>query len=323
LTNETKRCQPLLAFFSRWQIGRRQNLNQEALTMTTESQPTPLRFGLPKGRMADGINRLLADASIRVQSASREYRPEVSLGGFETKLLKPQAIVKMLQLGSRDIGFAGADWVGEFGGGVVELLDTGLDPVRVVVAAPGGKLKSPSELRRPLVVASEFERLTEKWIARQQQPATFLRSFGTTEVYPPEDADCIIDVVATGATLKANGLDVIEEIMTSTTRLYAAPAVLEQPSQRARIDELIMLLQSVLSARRRVMVEINVTGEVLERVVNALPCMREPTISPLHGNQGYAIKVAAPRQDLPALITKIKALGGTDIVVSQLTQIVP
>ncbi len=291
--------------------------------MTSEPQPKPLLLALPKGRMADGINRLLADAGIRIQSASREYRPEVSFGGFETKLLKPQAIVKMLQIGSRDIGFAGADWVEEFGGGVVELLDTGLDPIRVVIAAPGGKLKAASELKRPLVVASEFERLTKTWIERQQQPAKFLRSFGTTEVYPPEDADCIIDVVASGATLKANGLDVIEEIMTSTTRLYAAPAVLDQPIQRARIDELLLLLQSVLNARRRVMLEINVTGEVLERVVNALPCMREPTISPLHGNQGFAIKVAAPRQDLPALITKIKALGGTDIVVSQLTQIVP
>lgn len=291
--------------------------------MTSDFNNSLLRLGMPKGRMAEGVNRLMADAGIRIQSAAREYRPEVSLGGFGTKLLKPQAIVKMLQLGSRDIGFAGADWVEEFGGGVVELLDTGLDPVRVVVAAPGGKLKTRGELRRPLVVASEFERLTERWIERQQQPAKFLRSFGATEVYPPEDADCIIDVVATGATLKANGLDVIEEIMTSTTRLYAAPAVLEEPTQRARIDELILLLQSVLNARRRVMVEINVTGDVLERVVNALPCMREPTISPLHGNQGFAIKVAAPRQDLPALITKIKALGGTDIIVSQLTQIVP
>ncbi len=291
--------------------------------MTRSSNDNLLRLGIPKGRMAEGVNRLMADAGIQIQSAAREYRPEVSLGGFETKLLKPQAIVKMLQLGSRDIGFAGADWVEEFGGAVVELLDTGLDQVRVVVAAPGGKLRDSKELNRPLVVASEFERLTEQWIERQKLQAKFLRSFGATEVYPPEDADCIIDVVATGATLKANGLNVIEEIMTSTTRLYAAPAVLDQPDQRVRIDELILLLQSVLNARRRVMVEINVTGEVLERVVNALPCMREPTISPLHGNQGFAIKVAAPRQGLPALITKIKALGGTDIVVSQLTQIVP
>lgn len=291
--------------------------------MTRSSNDNLLRLGIPKGRMAEGVNRLMADAGIQIQSAAREYRPEVSLGGFETKLLKPQAIVKMLQLGSRDIGFAGADWVEEFGGAVVELLDTGLDQVRVVVAAPGGKLRDSKELNRPLVVASEFERLTEQWIERHELQAKFLRSFGATEVYPPEDADCIIDVVATGATLKANGLNVIEEIMTSTTRLYAAPAVLDQPDQRVRIDELILLLQSVLNARRRVMVEINVTGEVLERVVNALPCMREPTISPLHGNQGFAIKVAAPRQGLPALITKIKALGGTDIVVSQLTQIVP
>ena len=63
--------------------------------------------------------------------------------------------------------------------------------------------------------------------------------------------------------------------------------------------------------------------EVLERVVQVLPCMREPTISPLHGDQGFAIKVAAPRDELPTLITRIKSLGGTDILVTQLSQIVP
>jgi ATP phosphoribosyltransferase len=71
------------------------------------------------------------------------------------------------------------------------------------------------------------------------------------------------------------------------------------------------------------MLEVNVTAAVLHHVVEALPCMREPTISALHGDQGFAIKVAAPRKDLPALITRIKALGGTDIIVSQPSQIVP
>src|SRR5919198_340424 len=94
------------------------------------------RLGLPKGRMEQGVLNLLADAGIRVRPSARGYRPEVSLPGAEAKMLKPQNIVEMLALGSRDAGFAGADWVaelqGEGGAGVVELLDTGLDPVQLV-----------------------------------------------------------------------------------------------------------------------------------------------------------------------------------------------
>jgi ATP phosphoribosyltransferase len=273
--------------------------------------------------MADGVNRLLADAGVRVQSAAREYRPELSLQGCEVKLLKPQAIVKMLELGSRDIGFAGADWVAEFDAPLVELLDTGLDPVRIVVAAPAEAAKQSGFWQRPLVIASELEHTTLRWIAQRQLQATFLRSFGSTEVYPPEDADCIVDVVATGATLKANGLEVIEEIMTSSTRLYASPQALDRPELREGIEHLVLLLKSVLEARRRVMVEVNVTAEVLQQVVAALPCMREPTIAQLHGERGFAIKVAAPKSGLPELIGKIKALGGTDIVVSPIAQIIP
>lgn len=287
----------------------------------TESDP--LQLALPKGRMAEGVGRLLADAGIQIHSAARGYRPRLSLPGFETKQLKPQAIVKMLQLGSRDLGFAGADWVAELGGGVVELLDTGLDPVRVVAAAPAAAAATILSERRSLILASEFEQLTKSWISRRKLDAKFLRSFGTTEVYPPEDADCIIDVAATGDTLRANGLEVVDTIMESSTRLYASAAAMQRTDSRSRIDELLMLLQAVLDARRRVMVEVNVTRDNLERIVSLLPCMREPTISPLAGDRGFAIKVAAPRQDLPALIAKIKALGGTDIVVSQPSHIVP
>ena len=294
------------------------------MTLTTDSKSSPrLRLAFPKGRMAEGVNRLLADAGIRIQSAAREYRPELSLQGCEVKLLKPQAIVKMLEFGSRDIGFAGADWVAEFDAPLIELLDTGLDPVRIVVAAPAEAAKQASFWQRPLVVASELEQTTRRWIAKRQLQATFLRSFGSTEVYPPEDADCIVDVVATGATLKANGLEVIEEILTSSTRLYASPQALDRPELRDGIEHLVLLLKSVLEARRRVMVEVNVTAEVLEQVVSALPCMREPTIAQLHGERGFAIKVAAPKSGLPELIGKIKALGGTDIVVSPISQIVP
>src|SRR5438034_2810458 len=122
----------------------------------------PFRLGLPKGRMETGVLTLLADAGIRVRPSARGYRPDVSLPGAEAKLLKPQNIVEMLVLGSRDVGFAGADWVAELEADVVELLDTGLDPVQLVAAAPIALLESGRLPTRRLVVASRSEEHTSE-----------------------------------------------------------------------------------------------------------------------------------------------------------------
>ena len=154
---------------------------------------------------------------------SRDYRPSISLEHVGAKVFKPQDIVEMLHIGSRDIGFAGADWVRELGADLVELLDTGLDPVKLVAAAPVDLLVDGKLPNQPLVIASEYEKITRAWIAESGLDATFVRAHGATEVFPPEDADCIVDNTATGSTLRANNLDIVDELMRSSTRMYANP----------------------------------------------------------------------------------------------------
>jgi ATP phosphoribosyltransferase len=273
--------------------------------------------------MEANVLQLLADAGIRVAPTARSYRPAVSLSGAEAKTMKPQNIVEMLALGRRDLGFAGADWVEEMDADLIELLDTGLDPVQVVVAAPETLLVRGALPARRLVVTSEYERLTRDWIARRGLDAEFARSYGATEVFPPEDSDLIVDNTATGATLLANDLVPIETLLRSSTRLYASREALEDPDRRDRIQDLVLLLQSVLEARRRVMLEVNAPADRLEAVVALLPCMREATVAPLFGDGGFAVKAAVPRDQLPRLIPLVKAVGGTDVVVTAIAQIVP
>ncbi len=282
-----------------------------------------IRLGLPKGRMEQNVLTLLGDAGIRVRPSARGYRPDVSLPGAEAKLLKPQNIVEMLALGSRDVGFAGADWVAELEADVVELLDTGLDPVQLVAAAPVALLEEGRLPARRLVVASEYERLTRRWISARGLCAEFVRSYGATEVFPPEDADVIVDNTATGATLEANDLAIVDTLMRSSTRLYAHRAALDDPARRRFIDDLVLLINSVLEARRRVMLEVNASAACLDAVVAVLPSMRQATVSRLFGDTGYAVKAAVPRELLPQVIPAVKAAGGTDVVVSTLSQIVP
>ena len=82
--------------------------------MTPQKRSDLVHLALPKGRIQDGVFRLLSEAGIHVRIGARGYRPTLSIEGFETKLLKPQNIVEMLAAGSRDVGFAGADWVAGF-----------------------------------------------------------------------------------------------------------------------------------------------------------------------------------------------------------------
>lgn len=296
----------------------------QALTLAQPARndaPVRLRLALPKGHMHQGVRALLGEAGIGVQDAG--YRPQLSLEGVRTKLLKPQNIVEMLQLGSRDVGFAGADWVAELGADrVVELLDTGLDPVRIVAAAPAALLVDGRLPRRPVVVASEYPSLAGEWIAARNMDAVLIRSYGATEVFPPEDADCIVDNSATGTTLRDNGLVEFDELMCSSTRLLASARSLERAEVRETVDQLVLLLRSVLAARARVMIELNVSPEALQRVVDALPCMRQPTVAQLFGDDGYAVRAAVPRELVASLVVELKARGGMDIVVSSPSQIV-
>jgi ATP phosphoribosyltransferase len=302
-------------------------------TTTENTAVAPIRFAIPKGRMADGVHALLKDAGIRIRAGARDYRPTINLAGYTVKILKPRAVIEMLDLGTRDLGFAGADWVAEDSRDIVELLDTRLDPVRLVAAAPESILVDGPHGRllpdHPLRVASEYANLTKRWMKANDIKGEFVLSYGATEVLPPDDADCIVDNTATGATLAANGLRILDDLAASSTRLYASKQAMADDAKRARIEEFVMLVQSVLEARSRVTLEVNIAADRLPSILETLPCMREPTVASTYAGSdtttptGFAVKVAVPRADLPTLIPQIKAKGGTDIIVTNPEQIVP
>jgi ATP phosphoribosyltransferase len=291
--------------------------------MTPQSDDNTIKLAIPKGRMYDGVSKLMSDAGIRIRTSSRDYRPTLSLPGYDVKILKPRAVIEMLDIGARDLGFAGEDWVREDDADLVELLDTGLDRVRLVAAVPERSDESELLNRENAIIASEYVNLTQRWIDARGYNARLIRSYGATEVLPPEDADCIIDNTATGATLEANNLRIIDELMVSTTRLYASRSAMNNPIKREQIERYTLLIRSVLEARVRVMLELNVSNENLAGVIEVLPCMRTPTVAPMHNDDGFAVKVAVPREQLTQVIPLIRQRGGTDIIVTNPAQIVP
>ena len=280
-----------------------------------------LKIVIPKGRLFDNVVELLDDAGLGVEVDERIYTPMVDDPQVEAKIMKPQNIPQLVELGSHDVGFTGYDWIVETRADVLEIMDLGFDPVEVVAAIPGGLLDEDLHGRK-LLVASEYQHISAEFLDGEAYNYVLLRTYGATEVFPPEDADMIIDNTATRRTLKEHDLHIIATLIESSTRFIANREALQDPWKQEKVSEIQMLFQSVLDARDRVMLELNVGEEDLEKIVEILPCMRAPTVATLHGGQGYAVKAAVKRTEVHKLIPQLKRLGATDILEFELRKVV-
>ncbi|HIH20864.1 TPA: ATP phosphoribosyltransferase [Candidatus Micrarchaeota archaeon] len=282
-----------------------------------------LKLVIPKGRLYDSVAGLLSECGVKIVDGERNYRPFSSDPEIEVKLMKPQNIPKLVELGSQDAAFTGLDWILETRAKVVELLDLEFDKVDLVAAIPERTNVKSLVRKKRVVVASEYENLAKSFLRKEGMDFVFMRTYGATEVFPPEDADLIVDNSATGTTLKQNGLKKIAVICSSSTRFVANRNALNDAWKKRKLNNLVTLMRSVLEARKRVFLEMNVSKKDLSRLVPVLPCMKSPTISPLYGEEGYAVKVAVLREEVPKLIPKIKALGARDILEFELKKVIP
>jgi ATP phosphoribosyltransferase len=280
-----------------------------------------LRLLVPKGRIFDKVAGLLTEAGFPVALAERTYRPSMGADWIDAKIMKPQNVADLLELGSHDAGFTGIDWVKESGADVAEVMDLGFDKVKIVAAVPQESGEDYLKSKK-LVVATEYVNLAKSWLGKSGYQYRILRTYGATEVFPPDDADMIIDNTSSGQTLKDNGLKIIGTVLESSTRFVASHTALADPEKRNRIEELAMLFRAVLDGRDRVMLEMNIPKDRFETMVNSLPAMRSPTVAPLFGDSGYAVKIAVKKHEVPDIIPRLKKLGAVDIVEYDLRKVV-
>ena len=285
-----------------------------------------LKILLAKGRIYESVYALLSDVGISINLPDRQYFPTTNQKDLAFQVVKPQITSLLLANNKADVGFSGKDWVYENGvqDDVIEIMDLGFDPVRIVAAIPENK-DYEKLLKGPVTIATEYQALSKKYVEDKKIDGTIFRTWGTSEGFVQDTEDSIaqilIDNPSTGSSLQANRLKIVDTLMESSTRMYASKEAMNDPEKKQKIMELKMLFETVLNARSRVMLEMNCSEVDFDKLIKGIPSMKSPTVSPLFGGNGYAIKIAVKKSEVPTLLPKLQSLGATDIVEYELRKV--
>jgi len=212
----------------------------------------PLRFALAQGLLLNEALAALRAIGLDVSRVTPGGRRLVVDGGdIEFVLARPSDIATYVERGAADLAIVGKDILLESGARVVELVDLGFGACRFVVAAPRGAVdRSLDEYRHlgTLEVATKYPNVAERHFRERNIAVEIVKVSGSAEVAPLVGlADWIVDLVATGSTLRANDLAVIEEIASSSARLVANPAAYHL--RRREIAPLVDRLTNWAAAR--------------------------------------------------------------------------
>ncbi len=207
-----------------------------------------LTLAVPRGTLMtdtlDLLDRLGVDtADVRANDRKLLFED----AGIVT--MRPSDVATYVEAGAADLGITGKDVLAESPSrGVYELLDLGFGPCVMVVATTAGEDRLAEALRRLGVmrVATKYPRIATRHFERTGRQAEIVEVKGSVELAPLTGlAEGIVDLTATGTTLRENGLVVREEILTSTARLIANPVV--HKLKAAALDDLVARMREALA----------------------------------------------------------------------------
>lgn len=178
---------------------------------------------IPKGRLYNNIKELFESKGINLpESNVRQYFYPDWSDDCALFIAKPKAIPQLIHTKYAEFGFCGKDIFknSEYESSVYNFYDTGLTSVKICLCAKNYTLDELLHLKRPIIVATEFTHIASTFFTQLGVPHYILDTTGSTEGYLDINADCIIDVVDTGETLKENNIDILKVLFESTTCLY-------------------------------------------------------------------------------------------------------
>src|SRR5579863_9053126 len=293
-----------------------------------------LKFGIPKGSLEAQTLELMRKSGWRIAVGDRSYIPRSDDPSLSCRLLRPQEMPRYIADGTLDAGITGSDWIVENDVDLVEIESfiyskVSLQPTRWVLCVPN---QSPVQRLEDLEgkrVATEMVAFTRRVFEERGVNVDVEFSWGVTEAKAADGlVDAVVEVTETGSSLRANGLRIVESLLTSSPVLVANKAAWADEWKQAKVRQIGVLFKGALDAENRVGIKMNVPHEHLESVIALLPSITAPTISPLYpsanlkGKEWFAVDTVIEEHTVRELFPKLLEAGAVGIIEFPLNKII-
>ncbi|MDZ7760905.1 MAG: ATP phosphoribosyltransferase [Desulfovermiculus sp.] len=279
-----------------------------------------LKLGIPKGSLQDATIKLFAKSGWKINLHHRNYFPEINDPEIDCSLCRAQEMPVYIQDGTLDVGLTGKDWILENEAEVVTVDElvyskTSNRPARWVLAVGGDSpYKRPEDLAGKKI-ATELENFTRRYFQQADIPVDVEFSWGATEAKVVSGlADAIVEVTETGTTIRAHGLRIIAELLTTSTQLIANKNAWNDPWKQGKITQMRTLLQGALRAESLVGLKMNVHQNKLDELMRLLPSLTSPTVSNLYQADWLSIEIVVQEATVRDLIPQLQSIGVEGII---------
>ena len=271
-----------------------------------------LKVAIPnKGQLSEPAREMLREAGYLRSAGQRELMVHDPDNEVDFYFLRPKDIATYVGKGTLDLGITGRDMLVDSGAPVTEVIELGFGHSTFRLAAPEG-VSAVGGKR----IATSYPGLLRDWLERTGTEASVIKLDGAVEnAVGLGVADAVADVVDTGNTLRQAGLVVLGEPLLRSQALLVRPA---HTHGNAAEETFIRRLQGVIVARAYVMVEYDITEELLDAASAITPGLESPTVSPLREAGWVAVRAMVERIRVHQVMDELFELGGRAILVTDI-----
>ncbi|MBW1649467.1 MAG: ATP phosphoribosyltransferase [Deltaproteobacteria bacterium] len=287
-----------------------------------------LKLGIPKGSLLNSTIALFKRAGWKIETNGRSYFPTINDEAMECAICRAQEMSRYVESGTLDAGLTGKDWTAE-NDSEVEIIDDFIyskvsrKPARWVLAVPfDSDIKRIEDLEGKKI-ATELVNFTKKYFEAKNISVDVEFSWGATEAKVISGlADAIVEVTETGSTIKAHGLKIIADLMTTNVQLIANKNSLKDNEKKTKLDQIALLLKGALLGEKLVGLKMNVAENNMDTVISQLPSLNAPTVAQLYKTDWFSVETVVDIGTVRELIPKLMKNGAEGIIEYPLNKVI-
>jgi ATP phosphoribosyltransferase len=286
------------------------------VTGVDDAPRAALRVAVPnKGSLSQAASAILRESGYRQRNDLKELVLSDPENGVEFFYLRPRDIALYVGEGTLDVGITGRDLLQDSGAQATEVMPLGFGSSTFRFAGPIGRFNALSDVNGKRV-ATSYAGMVGSYLAKHKVDATVVRLDGAIETSVQLGvADLVADVVETGSTLRAAGLEVFgEPLMKSEAILIGRDSALRLPE----FGIFRRRLEGVMVARTYVMMDYDIPSAAVDAAVALTPGIESPTVSPLHREGWVAVRAMVPRVGSQRLMDELFEIGARGILLTDI-----